>query len=57
MARKKRGGLRKLLRSVYRVLGMVNTGTYILGAGAKPGALVKHLARKRTSKIGGRMFK
>lgn len=57
MGRRKRGGLRKLLRSVYRVLGAVNTASYVLGAGANPGRLVKHLARMRTSKSAGRLFK
>lgn len=55
--RKKSGGIRKIIRSLYRALGAVNTATYVLGAGANPGKLAKHLARKRTSKWGSRIVK
>lgn len=58
MGRKhKKSAARGILRSLYRALGVVNTLTYIVSAGARPGALVKHLARKKTSKVGGRLIK
>lgn len=55
--RKSGSGLRKLIRSLYRVLGSVNTATYVLGGVSNPGKLAKHLTRKRTSKFGSRLIK
>jgi hypothetical protein len=56
-ARRKSSGLRKFIRGMYKLLGMANTGTYILGAGANPGGLIKHVARRRTSKAGSRLIR
>lgn len=53
--RRKVSGLRKIIRGLYRTLGIVNTATYVLGA--NPGKLVKHLTRKRTSKFGSRIVR
>lgn len=55
--RRKASGLRKIIRSLYRALGVVNTATYVVGAGADPFRLAKHLTRKRTSKLGSRLIK
>jgi hypothetical protein len=55
--RRKASGLRKIIRGLYRTLGIVNTATYVLGAGANPGKLAKHLTRKRTSKLGSRIVR
>lgn len=55
--RRKSSGARKIIRALYRALGMVNTATYVLGAGAAPLKLAKHLTRKRTSKLGSRIVK
>lgn len=55
--RRKSSGLRKIIRGLYRTLGIINTATYVLGAGANPVKLAKHLTRKRTSKFGSRLIK
>lgn len=55
--RKHSSGLRKIIRAAYRALGIVNTATYVLGAGANPVKLAKHLTRKRTSKLGSRIVR
>lgn len=57
MSRRKRSGLRKALRGAYKLLGALNTASYVLGAANNPGALGKHIMRKRISKIGGRIVK
>ena len=53
--RKKKSGLRKIIRGLYRTLGIVNTATYIVGG--NPAKLAKHLTRKRTSKFGSRIVR
>lgn len=55
--RRKSSGIRRLIRACYRALGMVNTASYILGAGQNPGRLAKHLVRQRTSKLGSRIIR
>lgn len=55
--RRKSNGFRKALRKAYRALSILNTASYILGAGSSPGAFLKHTARKRTSKLGSRLIK
>jgi hypothetical protein len=59
MARRKRkaNSFRKLIRSAYRALGLLNTASYILNAGSSPGKLVKHVARQKTSKLGSRLIR
>lgn len=52
--RHKQSGLRKALRGFYKILGAVNTASYVIAAPNRPGALGKHLARKSSLKrIGG----
>ena len=54
MARKK-GGLGKFIRSAYRALGKLNTANVLLSGNAVK--IAKHVTRKRTVKLGGRVVK
>lgn len=53
--RRSGGGLRGMIRAAYRILGAVNTVSHILSG--DPGRLLRHTARKRTVKFGGRLIK
>lgn len=60
MARRGRGkrsrrGLSGFIRSAYKLLGALNTANVI--ASGNVGKMVKHSARKRTVKFGGRIIR
>lgn len=54
-SRGKRGGLRALIRSGYRALGILNTASHV--ASGDPGRIVKHLLRRKTVKFGGSLIR
>lgn len=52
---RKGGGLRGMIRAAYRMLGAVNTVSHVLSG--DPVKLGKHMMRRRTVRMGGRLIK